>query len=100
MHYIVFDLEWNQPYDASRIKRKPIDLYGEIIQIGAVKLDDNLNELDRFKVTISPKHYKKMNKRISKLTGITDEDLKDGLEFSDAFNKFSQWCGENFCMLT
>ena len=100
MHYIVFDLEWNQPYDTSRIKRKPIDLYGEIIQIGAVKLDDNLNELDRFKVTISPEHYKKMNKRISKLTGITDEDLKDGLDFSDAFNKFSQWCGENFCMLT
>ncbi len=100
MHYIVLDMEWNQPYDSNRIKRKPVALYGEIIQIGAVKLDENLNELDRFKATVSPKYYKKMNKRISKLTGITDEDLKEGMDFQFAFNQFSGWCGEDFCMLT
>ena len=100
MYYIVLDLEWNQPYDSARIKRKPVDLFGEIIQIGAVKLDEGLNELDRFKVTVSPKYYKKMNKRISKLTGITDEDLKEGFDFAVAFDNFYSWCGDDFYFLT
>ena len=39
MNYIVFDLEWNQPYsnDISFMKRTKMPLTGEIIQIGAVK---------------------------------------------------------------
>lgn len=100
MHYIVFDLEWNQPYDSARVKRKPIALYGEIIEIGAVKLDEDLNEVDRFKAIVTPKYYKKMNKRISRLTGITDDVLKDGRDFPSVFKSFYDWCGEDICMLT
>ena len=43
MSYIVLDLEWNQAMssNASVFNRLPIHLSGEIIQIGAVKLDDD-----------------------------------------------------------
>lgn len=40
MSYIVFDLEWNQPMCAAQPKkgRNGVQLAGEIIQIGAVRL--------------------------------------------------------------
>ena len=46
MNYIVFDLEWNQcPYGKERgNKRLPF----EIIEIGALKLDENRNYKDSF----------------------------------------------------
>ena len=50
MQYIVLDLEWNQPINyQNRIYR----LYGdrlvfEMIQIGAVRIDENLNILDSY----------------------------------------------------
>ena len=37
MNYIVFDLEWNQ----CLTERKEIKIAFEIIEIGAVKLDEN-----------------------------------------------------------
>jgi len=46
MEYIVLDLEWNQPYDASMAIKEPVHLSGEIIQIGAVKI---LNEWIRLR---------------------------------------------------
>ena len=48
MNYIVFDLEWNQPYsnDISFMKRTKMPLTGEIIQIGAVKLNEKMDIID------------------------------------------------------
>ena len=44
MNYIVLDLEWNQAMssDSAIFKKLPIHLRGEIIEIGAVKLNDCL----------------------------------------------------------
>ena len=64
MNYIVLDLEWNQPVSAKSMVRTPVSLYGEIIQIGAVKLDENYHILDTFKIMVAPKHYRKMHKKI------------------------------------
>ena len=56
MDYIVFDLEWNQPYDndISFMKRTKIPVSGEIIQIGAVKMDENLQIIDEFSIFVKP----------------------------------------------
>ena len=45
MPYIVVDLEWNQAMSAKAqiFNKLPIKLRGEIIQIGAVKLTDDLH---------------------------------------------------------
>lgn len=55
MKYIVFDLELNQDLTAirptdRRITRRPF----EIIQIGAVKLDNNLNKINTFNRFVKP----------------------------------------------
>ena len=99
MHYIVLDMEWNQPWDMKKAIREPIYLKGEVIQIGAVKLDDKFNISDTFKVLISPVFYKKMHSKVSKLTKIKTSDLKNGLPFNEAFEQFKLWCGEDFVFL-
>lgn len=100
MNYIVLDLEWNQPFDLRRMKRKPFFLHGEIIQIGAVKTDENFHMLDTFKIMVTPKYYTKMNKRVSRITRITNEDLQYGFPFPSALKYFRKWCGEDFAFFT
>ena len=95
MHYIIFDLEWNQPiYSGMRIT-SPVFLEGEVIEIGAVKTNESCELLDTFKILITPKYYKKMNNNVSKLTGIGNKELMKGIVFPDAFSAFMKWCGED-----
>ena len=53
---IVLDLEWNQPFSMRSMITTPVRLHGEIIQIGAVKLNEQLEIVDTFKVMVKPKH--------------------------------------------
>ena len=48
MRYIVLDMEWNQPYAPKCVDRAPFPLIGEIIQIGAVMLEEQADELAEF----------------------------------------------------
>lgn len=100
MNYIVLDMEWNQPKSLQSMIMNSMMLRGEIIQIGAVKLDENYRMLDTFKIMVSPKYYTQMNKKVSKLTGIKTEDLQYGFPFSKAIHHFKRWCGEDFVFLT
>ena len=64
----------------------------EIIEIGAVKLDEKLNIVDTFKQMITPELTKKLSGRCKNLTGITNEELKEnGIRFKDAFSDFARW---------
>ena len=59
MDYVIVDFEWNQsPYGKGTGKKK---LPFEIIEIGAVKLDENRNIIDTFDAVIQPKVYKKLH---------------------------------------
>jgi len=100
MNYIVLDLEWNQPFSMKSMVKKPVMLRGEIIQIGAVKLDENYHILDTFKIMVAPKYYRRMNDKVTKITGIKTEDLQYGFSFPVAFKHFKKWCGEDFAFLT
>lgn len=100
MNYIILDMEWNQPYNMRYAVKEPVLLHGEIVQIGAVKLDESFQTIDKIDIFIRPKHYKRMNKRISQLTGITNVDLKSGIPFTDAYEIFREWCGEESVLLT
>ncbi len=100
MNYIVLDMEWNQPLCEEMLVRKPVIMYGEIIQIGAVKLDENFIVTDVFDMIVMPKYYRKMHKKVSELTGITNETLRCGLPFPIVFEKFQKWCGEDFAIMT
>lgn len=100
MNYIIMDLEWNQAVCSAKMVRTPLLLYGEIIQIGAVKTDENFNLLDAIKLNVRPKYYKKMNPHVEKLTGITQGQLSAGEMFPQAFKRFEQWCGVEFRFIT
>ncbi len=94
---IIFDLEWNQPLKG----RTPVSgLADEIIQIGAAKIDMEGNVLDTFSQIIKPQFYTKLNKEVSELTLLTDEDLETGLPFARAMDAFRAWCSEDFVLLS
>lgn len=102
MHYIVLDLEWNQPlsYNSSAYRAVGGQLLFEMIQIGAIKLNDNLEIVDTFNQLIQPTHYVRLHPRIRRITGISQEDLCDKPQFAEAAELFHHWCGEDFALLT
>ena len=102
MNYVVIDLEWNQATSSksSVFHRLPIHLHGEIIQIGAVKLDENFRLISEFTCDVKPVYFRRMHSKVKKLTGINKERLKDGLPFKEAFELLCEYCGENVTFLT
>ena len=103
MDYIVLDMEWNQPWPGSPSARKvlPVQIRGEIIQMGAVRVTEDQQVADEFQVMIRPKYYRSLNRRVSKLTGIKESRLKaEGVPFPDAMEQFRSWCGEDVVFLT
>ena len=94
-HLIVFDLEWNQSsYNPNH--RMP----HEIIEIGACRVDRNYRVVDTFSEVICPRVYKKLDKHIKSVTGITEAELAQGRSFSDVFGEFIHWCGEDSLLVT
>lgn len=93
MHYIVVDFEWNQ---ASRLPGNidpPYPLTGEIIQMGAVKLDAQRNIIDRFQQVVKPVYFRVMNPNVQQLTGIAEDLLETGLPFAEAVAQLRDWAG-------
>ena len=103
MQYIVLDLEWNQPWPGSYAAKKvlPVQIRGEIIQIGAVRMLADGTVADEFQVLVCPKYYKKLNSRVVKLTGLRDARLREeGLPFPEALRRFRDWIGGDCIFLT
>lgn len=97
MEYIIFDLEWNQPNhtDLTYLSETNMELTGEIIQIGAVKVNENIEVIDTFDIIIKPKFLKSIQEHIISLTGISEERIRNGESFEKAIKKFIDWCGIN-----
>lgn len=66
----------------------------EIIQIGAVRLDENLNIVKKFDELVKP-DYSTINKYVSALTHITESDVAAALHFTEAMDKFLEWVGDD-----
>ena len=103
MNYIVLDMEWNQPWPGSPSSKKvlPVNIRGEIIQIGAVRINEEQFVEDEFQIMIKPKYYRHLNRRVSKLTGIKEAKLREeGVSFPEAIELFRRWCGGDIVFLT
>ena len=79
MNYIVLDLEWNQG-NATKEPENP-ELSFEIIEIGAIKLNDDLELVGEFSKLIKPQVHKEMIRITSKLIHMRIEELKRGEPF-------------------
>ena len=97
MHYIVFDLEWNQSSHGRNreVERLPF----EIIEIGAVKLNAAREILDTFQVFIRPEVYRTLHFKTREIVQLSQRDLDHGEPFPEAVRSFLAWAGPDalFC---
>ena len=66
----------------------------EIIQIGAVMLDETYEIVDKFSTYVKPR-YGRIDNYIFKLTGISDKSIKDAPDIEDALTHMLEWIGSN-----
>lgn len=95
MSLIVFDLEWNIGYQPRLFDYHGAEqtLRGEIIQIGAVKVDETGRVLDTFSLNLKPRLFRKLQHHIAKVTGMTQADLDGGVPIREGLQRFVRWCG-------
>lgn len=89
MYYIIMDLEWNNAY-VSGTK----SFMNEIIEIGAVMLDEKLQNVSEFSSFIKSRIGKKIRSNIKKLTHITNDDMRSGEPFEAVMQRFQEWIGD------
>ena len=97
MQLVVFDLEWNIGYKPRLFDYHGVEqtLRGEIIQIGAVKVDNTGKVQERFTMTLKPRIFRKLQHHIAKVTGMTQDQLDNGVPIREGLQKFRAWCGED-----
>ena len=103
MNYIVLDLEWNQTYHEKAVavqKQLSVRLRGEVIQIGAVKLNEDLEIIGSYRITVKPRFYKKIHRHVMRLTGIDQAQIDNGLPLAEAMESFHRFCGDDAAFLT
>ena len=86
MAYVVLDLEWNSGYC-----KKTKGFINEIIELGAVKLDEDMNIIGQFSVFIRPQITRSLNAKVRELTHLSNEDLVHGATFGYAVSKFGKF---------
>ncbi len=95
MDIVVLDLEWDSVYS-----KKHHRFVNQIIQIGAVHLDENLKIIDTFDVIIKSAISKKLSKRFVELTGITAEMMADGVSVEKAISMYNKFVPKDYLMMT
>lgn len=97
MNYIIFDLEWNQgvSHGEKRDKKMPL----EIVEIGAVKLNEEREMISEFSELVKPQIYHEMHNITRKIIHIQMEELEKGRPFEEVMASFLEWCGDDclFC---
>ena len=89
--YIVVDLEMNPVAKTNRDARKK--LQREVIEIGAVKLNEDCSVTDKFRCYVRPQYNKEIMSFITDLTGISAYDTCTASDFASALKKFENWVG-------
>ena len=87
MKHIVIDLEMSKKHK----KGSKMNVL-ETIEIGAVMLDDDLQEVSSFKTYVKPEYSDGVAANITKLTGITNEMVEHAPVFNEALRMFTNWC--------
>lgn len=93
--YIIMDIEFNGRKFASELPM-------EVIEVGAVRLDESLKQIDEFSALIKPIYFARLNSFIRKKTGIPQEGIDQADRFPKVFADFIQWLKKSgdFLLLT
>ncbi len=95
MNYIILDMEWDSAYHPASKQ-----FINQILQIGAVKLDEQFNIIDTFDVIIRSSFTRRVTKRFTELTGITKEMMLKGIPLENAVIKYNEWIGNDTVTMT
>ena len=95
--YVIVDLEMCRV--PKGFKRENFKSACELIEIGAVLLDDTYEIVDRFKIYVSPE-YGEVDQYIQNLTGITKADTKDAPTTKEALELFVNWLPEDAILVS
>lgn len=90
MKHIFIDFEM-QPIP-KRLTEKRRICRNEIIEIGAVVLDDTMSEVDSYKAFVRPAYSDAISKWVTDLTGITDQQVNAASPFEVAMKDLAEWC--------
>lgn len=91
MKHVVVDLEMNPVSREFREVRRKLN--EEVIEIGAVRLDENFQQEAEFQCYVKPE-YGHIKKHITSLTGITQAMVADKKTYAACFQDFVDWVGE------
>lgn len=96
MNYMIFDLEFNQGFHYKKENYTTINLECpfEIIDIGAIKLDEEFNVIDTFNSLIKPSIYKRLHPYVKKITGISKEKLKLAPTINELYVQFMEFIND------
>jgi len=99
----VFDLEFNQKYEDkkehSEEKNKNSTLPFEIIQIGALKLNENFEKISTFNFLIKPTIHTILHPYVETLTKISKNNINSSETFPNIYDKFIKFIGEEEAIL-
>ena len=86
MDFVIFDLEWNGCFS------KKINSYiNEIIEFGAVRLNEDLEITGKFNCLVRPVISTRLSSSVKTLTSLSYEDLQRGVPFDYGYNKFRKF---------
>lgn len=96
-NYVIVDLEMcNVPRGIKR------DTYGwkdEVIQIGAVVVNEDMEMVNEFVTLVSPE-YGMIDSFIERLTGISRMDVQGAPHFNEALHMFLEWLPEDAVLVS
>lgn len=107
MDYVIIDLEFNNLQGVYQTMNQYLNrensfkrrLYpNEIIQIGAVRLGEDLLVKDGLNLIIKNTFYKTLNPMISEMTGVTQEMMDGGIGFSEAVKQLEEFCRDTLVL--
>ena len=98
MNLIVMDLEWNQ--SSTGLEPEVAKMPFEIIEIGAIKLNESYEMVGEFSELIKPIVYPKLYHITSKLIHLQMKELQRGGKFTEIASRFIDWCGEDYMICT
>ena len=90
MNYIIVDFEMNPVADKYKAERQICHF--EIIEIGAVIMDESFMVLGEFKTLVKPQYNDSIYKRYETLTGISTQMVYGAPTFTVAYEMFVDWC--------
>lgn len=109
MNYIIYDLEFNQKnnlpseddnscFIESKINNN-CSMPFEIIQIGALKLNESLQTISTFNALVKPTVYKTIHPFIENLTNITNAKVDSCEDFLTVYEDFLRFIGDDEVIL-